>query len=186
MEPDPKYRISANEEPLHQGEIISNVVQVLLMLDSIGSDSPGAVPKVHPFAIVLTQDCDLEQHVAKIEGGKRGTLPNILFCETTPVATLKESTDGFSWSRVRKNKVERYQCLEQVPADQDATGEGISALGIDFKRYFTLPTEEVLERIRRGESKRRAYLDSRYGLHLAMRFFYYQMRVGLPDDHSIP
>ncbi len=186
MEPDPKYRISADEEPLHQGEIISNVVQVLLTLDSIGSDSPGAVPNVHPFAIVLTQDCDLEQHLAKTEDGKVGTLPNILFCEAMSAETLKASATGSSWPRVRTNKAERYQCLEQVPAGQDATGEGVHALGVDFKRYFTIPTEEILERIRQGESKRRAYLAPPYGLQLAMRFFYYQMRVALPNDHSIP
>ena len=185
MECPPKYIASSDEGPLRQGEIVSNVVQFRMKLESIGSDSPKAVPIVHPFAIVLTQDCDLEQHLNRIADGKEGSLPNVLFCEAVSAATLKGSASGSSWPRVRQNKDERYQCLEQVPAEQDAVKKGIDALGVDFKRYFTIPTDEVLERIRRGESKRRTCLAPPYNLQLATRFFHYQMRIALPDEHTI-
>jgi hypothetical protein len=185
MEGAPKYIASSDEGPLRQGEIVSNVVQFRLTLETIGSDAPEAVPIVHPFAIVLTQDCDLEQHLSRLADGKTGNLPNVLFCEALPAVTLMGSAGGSSWKRVSQNKAERYQCLEQVPAEQDAVKEGIDALGVDFKRHFTIPTDEVLERIRRGESKRRSRLAPPYNLQLATRFFCYQMRIALPDEHTI-
>jgi hypothetical protein len=186
MERPPKYIASSDEGPLRQGEIVSNVVQVRLTLNSIGSDSPEASPIIHPFAVVLTQDCDLEQHLRRIANGKEGTLPNVLFCEAVAASSLRDSAGGSDiWKRVRQNKDERYQCLEQVPAEQDAVKEGIDALGVDFKRYFTIPTDEVLARISRGESRRRAFLAPPYNLQLATRFFSYHMRIALPDEHAI-
>ncbi|MCH7873319.1 MAG: hypothetical protein IID33_16610 [Planctomycetes bacterium] len=182
----PKYIASSDDGPLRQGEIVSNVVQVRLTSESVGSDSPVAIPVVHPFAMVLTQDCDLEQHLNRIGNGKPGNLPNLLFCEAIPAATLKGSAEGSDWKRVRQNKAERYQCLEQIPAELDALAEGVHALGVDFKRYFTIPTDEIFERIRRGEAKRRTCLAPPYNVQIAMRFFQYQMRIALPDEHVIP
>ena len=181
-----KYIASSVEGPLRQGEIVSNLVQVRLTPESVDSESPVAVPVVHPFAIVLTQDCDLEQHLNRIRDGKPGSLPNLLFCEALSAATLKGSAGGSDiWKRVRQNKDERYQCLEQIPPELDALAEGVHALGVDFKRYFTIPTVEVLERLRRGEAKRRACLAQPYHYQLATRFFCFQMRVALPDEHVI-
>jgi hypothetical protein len=37
--------------------------------------------------------------------------------------------------RVVQNKDERYHVFEQVEFAQDATGQGLPALGADFKRY---------------------------------------------------
>jgi len=186
MERPAKYIASSDAEPPRQGEIISGLVQVRMQLDDVGLVSARAIPLIHPFAIVLTQDCDLEQHVGRIKRGEEGNLPSVLFCEAVLASHLRETAGGKDiWKRVRQNKDERYHCLERVPAELDATGAGINALGIDFKRYFTLPTDEVLERIRRAESRRRAYLAPPYSVHLAARFYYYQMRVALPDEHEI-
>ena len=54
-----------------------------------------------------------------------------------------------------------------------AIGEGMPELGIDFKRYFTIPTDEVYFRIR-AEAQRRSRLRSPYLEHLSNRFYSFQ------------
>ena len=39
---------------------------------------------------------------------------------------------------------------------------GIPELGVDFKRYFTIPTDEIYKRIEKGEVRRRCVLMSPY------------------------
>ena len=87
---------------------------------------------------------------------------------------------------ITQNKNERYQCIESVPSEQDSAGEGLAALGIDFKRYFTLPTDELYKRIALGLVRRRCRLKTPYAEQLASRFFYFQSRIALPQDHQVP
>ena len=52
---------------LRQGEILSNLVQIRIDLDSINTShidenlNYSGTPIVHPFAIVVSQDCDVNQ-----------------------------------------------------------------------------------------------------------------------------
>ncbi len=85
------------------------------------------------------------------------------------------------WDRVKKNKDERYHFLEKVPAECDLRGEGIPELTVDFKRYFTLPVEEVYYQLTSG--CRRCVLCPQYLEHLSSRFSYFIGRVALPHDH---
>jgi len=57
-------------------------------------------------------------------------------------------------------------------------------LGIDFKRYFTLPTAEVYYQIQR-QAARRCCLRSPYLEHLSTRFHAYQQRLALPEDRVL-
>jgi hypothetical protein len=50
------------EGVFRQGEIVSDVIQVHLRADSLAADA-GDVDleeKIHPYALILTQDCDLD------------------------------------------------------------------------------------------------------------------------------
>jgi hypothetical protein len=85
---------------------------------------------------------------------------------------------------VKINKHERYHFLQLVEPSCDAQGTGLVELGIDFKRYFTLPTEEVYKRVEIGSAKRRCVLESPYLEHFSTRFAYYLSRVALPQDHA--
>jgi hypothetical protein len=38
------------------------------------------------------------------------------------------------WQRVRQNKDERYHFLQRIESGEDARGEGLAELSIDFKR----------------------------------------------------
>lgn len=86
------------------------------------------------------------------------------------------------WRRIEQNKDERYQFLKRITPEQDTLGEGLPELGIDFKRYFTIPTDEVYVRLSAGV-QRRCRLVSPYLEHLSTRFWYFQARVALPAEH---
>ena len=98
-------------------------------LKTIGADGPPQLNEItHPFAIVMTQDCDLEQDFNLRKGIVQGQLPlaNVLFCEAVATADLKTRIPPGKdiWKRVIQNKDERYQCLEAVPPAQDLSGHG--------------------------------------------------------------
>jgi hypothetical protein len=57
-------------------------------------------------------------------------------------------------------------------------------MGIDFKRYFTIPTREVCSQVERGSAKNRAHLLSPYMEHLCSRFSGFQARLALPREHG--
>jgi hypothetical protein len=197
-----RYKVSSSEGPLRQGEIISGLVQVRVLLDSIGSRKKyKGVDIIHPLAIIVTQDCDLEQDFKARDGkaGKHRILPNILFCEVELATelrfgakneTLSEEKRARSaeinskiWPNIEKNKDERYHFLQRVQPEEDLLGEGLNELAIEFKRYFTIPTDEVYFRISNGSAKRRCKLESPYLEHFSVRFHYYHYRVALPEDH---
>jgi hypothetical protein len=141
----------------------------------------------HPLAIVMSQDCDLDWDFGARRAGAAPAkqMPSVLFCEAIEAAVLRHSTDINSaiWSRIKINKDERYQFLQRVMPDEDALGEGLPELALDFKRYFTIPTDEVYQRLD-FQAKRRCRLVSPYLEHLSSRFFAYQARVALPAEHQ--
>jgi hypothetical protein len=180
------YAPSPNSGHLRQGEILSDVVQARLRLDSIGPVKEPIVDyPMHPYAVVLNQDCDLQWDFADRQSGG-GTLPNILFCEMMPVDEFyKRLTEGSDIRRrIKNNKDERYQVLEAVPPEEDVLGLGMPDMGIDFKRYFTILTDEVYLRLE-SEIKRRALLLPLYAQHLTSRFCYFQSRIPVPREHRI-
>ena len=190
MSPSPIYRPSmpGSGSSLRQGEILSNVPQFRFDAATLGIAAPSGEPMYHPYALILSQDCDLEQdfNVRQKQIASDKLLPSVLFCE---VATAEElfgrvKTIGSKlWERIRINKDERYHFLQKAEADSDALRQGLPELGIDFKHYFTIPTDEIYKRIELGEAKRRCILVSPYLEHLRSRFAYFLSRVALPENH---
>lgn len=184
-----KYQRSPADQPLRQCEILTDLYVHSLSLDSVPPGSETLVlPTHHPYAIILSQDCDLEQDY-RTRFGQRvkddKLLPTIIFCEVTTAESLfqRGGIDARIWERIKKNKDERYQFIEAVPAEHDALAQGLPELGIDFKRYFTLATAEVYERLK-YQARRRTIMNSPYLEHLSTRFCYFQMRIALPEDHT--
>ena len=186
----PVYRASLPPASycLRQGEIISDLVQTRLALASVGGD-PLVDFFQHPFAILMTQDCDVEQDFVVRQKGEVNDkiLPGLLFCEVATAEELFGRVAGTKkvWERLNipLNKNERFHFFGAVAPDCDARQIGLPELAIDFKRYFTVPTEEVYRRVELGEAKRRCILNSPYLEHLSSRFAYYMSRVALPTDH---
>jgi hypothetical protein len=191
-----KYRPSLREEPIRQGEILTGLTQIKLDPISFNSDKSKIVSVEHPFAIVVSQDCDLDwDGRARLgQGSSQKLIPSILFCE---IVTAKELLDSIleldnapndkksrTWSRAKINKDERYHFFEAISADDDLIKEGLPELGADFKRYFSIPTDEVYLRIESDLNlKRRCTLRSPYLEHFALRFFAFQSRIALPEEH---
>src|SRR4051795_3893948 len=78
------YEPSSPDSALRQGEILSDVVQTLVVIETLGRDRELQVDfKQHPLVIVLSQDCDLDQdYQSRLPNTtKDRTIPNILFCE---------------------------------------------------------------------------------------------------------
>lgn len=183
---------------LCQGEIISHLTQPVPIFNASPTEddaSPYEVDeKIHPWAIVMSQDCDLAQDCQAAQArGKQGTiLPNILFCE---IKTAEQEISDIArsdakaaqsqkWKRICQNLESRFHFLERAEPQQDAAAEGLQEFVIDFKRYFTLPPEEVYRQLNRGDAKKRSVLHSPYLEHLAHRFHAFQSRVALDEDHS--
>lgn len=187
------YLSSTGVTRLYQGEILSNVVERLVKrtTDADGGDDFGFNEIVHPYVVVLAQDCDLEQDAngRAAQSADESKLRNALMSHVLLiVASEFENSKGlFAGSDIRKrakqNKDERYHFLSAVPPVDDALTFGIPSIVLDFKRLFTYPTEELLISISHGETKQRARLSSPYVEHLSSRFGYFIQRVGLPHDH---
>ena len=192
-----KYVKSEPLSGLRQGELLSNVIETLCDIKSVSNDVPEFEERTHPFAFVISQDCDLDwDFTARLSQQKiHRLIPNVLLCEVK-LATVqaqeivdsegsRDSNRSRIWSRIKQNKDERYQFFESIEKchDLQSDEEKIGELVIDFKRYFTVPTDELYVRIMFGETRRRCRLIHPYLEHLSSRFAYFQSRVALPEDH---
>lgn len=188
---EPIYAPSTKSEPLRQTEVLSNVIETRQSLASFqGKGEPEIERTKHPYALVVSQDCDLEQDfLARFSGGAgvppERLLPNVLLCVVVTVEELHARTPKGSdiWKRVVGNKDERYHFLQKVDPSEDALGEGLPAMGIDFKRCFTVPTDELYSQLG-TDVKRRCRMVSPYLEHFASRFAYFLSRVALPRPHA--
>ncbi|MCY3797800.1 MAG: hypothetical protein OXG84_08330 [Chloroflexi bacterium] len=185
-------------QALRQGEILSNVVQLQIdpeTINSVDADSVYDVePVKHPFAIVVSQDCDLEQgynFTVHEKGNLRHELPSILFCQAQDVDKFRKSNlyrtlfeEGPFRRDFRNNDAFRYHFIQAIPAELDTRDCGLPELGIDFKRYFTIPICEVYHRIKLGHTKRHSVLKSPYRDHFGRRFFNFNSRVALPEEYE--
>jgi hypothetical protein len=176
----PIYAISEITRELRQAEIITNISQF-----SYDATSEEVTLTPRPFAVVLTQDCDLLwDHQAKVDGKPRDLI-GVLLYEAEPISQIRARLPGSDiLRRIMRHGEERYHRLPLVPPDLDVLGEGLPELIIDFRRYFTLPVDEIYRQCileGKGEAKRRCRLESPYREHLQLRAGYYFQRVGLPD-----
>ena len=182
------YIRSTVQGRLWQCEILQNVPQVRLSFSSIGSDGELEVDTdPHPLVIVLSQDCDLQQDFQENSSGG-SILPNILMCDLFDAEQLRskvrdtENIASKDWKQIKQNKNERFQFLHPVKPEEDLKSEGLAALAIDFRLYFTMRTEEVYRRLLHG-TLRRCRLATPYAEHLVDRFNHYLARIPLPREH---
>ena len=193
MSPSSIYE-SAQHGALRQGEILSGLVHSSLTetsaVEYLKSRDPNRDYQISlfpiDFSVVLSQDCDLEQeHQSRTENVATGTLPFVLFAIAAVAEEFRRDNTLKSrelWKQFCNNKMERYQYLAAIDPTVDAAATGIPALGIDFKRYLTIPTELVYVQVQNGVT-RRARLRMPFAEHLSDRFFAYHARIALPAPH---
>lgn len=187
--PESIYAPSVLEGPLRQGEILSDLVQHVVTPESIVSDGPPVVDQTrHPFAVVLSQDCDLDWDfkARTNDAAPRKFIPNVLFCEVSDVETFRGAGEinAKRFEQLRSNRDMRYHVLAPVPPACDVQGDGTVELAIDFKRYFTLPTDDIYRQLSLGDTigvQRRTVLRPPFRESLCQRFYYFQSRIALPE-----
>jgi len=168
---------------LCHGEILSDLVRFRLDVPRMHESEPSVVQITYPFVLVLSQSCDLIQDFSARGDGKP-QLPDLLLCDVPTAESLRATCPGSDvWKRIKQNKDERYHFLEKTLPECDVAREGLPELGVDFKRYFSLPTDEVYRRIELGPTRRRSVLRTPYSEHMSSRFAYFLGRVALPREH---
>lgn len=182
---------------LRQGEILTNVVELQIRLESIGSANFDSVyeanPIEHLFAIIVSQDCDLEQDFNYRYGDKgndRNELPSLLLCQAEDVEEFMKSEKYRSLfvsktfkGNFKNNNEFRYHFIQEIPAELSAVDRRLPELGIDFKRYFSMPTAEVYHRINLDHTQRCSVLESPYRDQFSQRFYYFNNRIALPEEY---
>jgi hypothetical protein len=186
VEPDPKNQLapaidgayikSIAELELRQSEIISG----LLQHEYYASDERVTSTEI-PYAIVMTQDCDLLRDFESLKTSGQRVLNGMLVYELQPAVEAKPQLRGISWQPLSQNINERFHFFSAVPPDCDLLGVGLPELVLDFRRYFTLPTSEAYRQMGDGQNaKRRCRLNSPYREQLQNRAGFYFQRVALP------
>ena len=145
---------------------------------------------VHPYCVILSQECDLDwDFAARAEGDDSSgkLLSNVLCCTAAEEDDIRQSKGLKSdlWRRVKNNKDERFQYLEECPNDRDSARDGVPPLVLDFKGYFTVSTSELYEQLVTN-ARQRCRLTTPYAEHLSLRFASFQARIALPRDHGTP
>jgi hypothetical protein len=187
---EPIYGGSNPTDRLRQGEVLTKLQRGVLVLQA----EPVVVNlQVFDYAVLVTQDCDLEQdYDARGTGDqKHRLLAEAILVEAMPALELRElakRTLGVNkdlWARVVRNKDERFHVIESIPNSIDALGEGLPDLALDFRRCFSIRMDELLYRIAKGPTRRRAWLRTPWAEQLSSRLAYFYARVGLPREHSV-
>lgn len=192
-----KYESSEKAGALRQGEILSKVEQFTATTSSENVNAQTLKRITHAYALIVTPDCDLEwDYQARQNNATQFKIvPNVLLCILLTASELakrinsdktasKRFEDSTIWKRITQNNEERFHFLEKIDAAADLQAKGTPlSLCVDFKDFFTVPTEDLYEKINEGRSLRRCRLISPYREHFNNRFTYFQSRIALPEDH---
>ena len=195
---------SGNGSALRQCEILSGLIVYEIAIESIAINTVNiddhrpasleATPIVHPFAIVVSQDCDLTQDYNfrhNNVGKPRNSVSSILFCEAMEADELvhgEEHGSVFAEGAIRQdyrnNNDFRFHFIQEIPREFDSLGCGLPELGFVFKRFFSIPTKAAYDQVELGYAQRRSVLKSPYVEHFCDRFYHYNNRIALPEQYE--
>lgn len=167
---------------LRQAEILSGLTEY-----SFDPETGEVDYEMHQFCVVLSQDCDLLRDFEDRQQEKPSPLNGILIFLARPATDIRDMVKGGDIrKRIIQNNDERYHVLEATPPEHDALSEGLPALVIDFRRFFTLTAKSVYFQCAQPEgAKRRSILATPYREHLQSRLAFYMARVALPTPHQV-
>ncbi|MEB3249047.1 MAG: hypothetical protein VKK07_06855 [Merismopediaceae bacterium] len=184
------YLASDKDSSLRQGEIVTGVIQYTPVIDEMTKELQelSFTPVICPYAIVITQDCDLDwdYKARKINDNPAKLLNSIILCEITTAESIK-SADGMNrkeWDLVVAHRHERYYFFEKIPPKSEVEQEGLPELTGDFKRVFGIDAATLYRQIELGIVKRRAVLASPYLEHFSRRYHSFHGRVALPFQYE--
>jgi hypothetical protein len=174
------YQAYVIGDRLRQGQILHAVPSLHL------DEESKAALITYPHAVLLSQDCDLEQDFNSTTEGKPPVLENALLCRAVPIeevqAVFRERNQSDLFRRVKQNQDERYQSLTAVTTDD---AELCPPLVIDFRNYFTVSLSSLYSRMSVGRTTSICALNSPWAEKLSVRFASYLSRIALPTDHRV-
>lgn len=188
-----RYDLPPSSFPIRQGEIIQNLQEVTPDASGSGAitDATQEMPVYlveHPFAMVVSQDCDLTQDYrtrVQSEPNSETLLTHVQFCELFPASEIRARNIGSKeWRQVRDNKWERYHHLNQasIGSSEESTLPDLCA---DFKRTFSLDVAYAYWLVSSGSAVRKATLPEPYLRDFVHRLHGFLSRVPLPDDTDL-
>ncbi|WP_411728633.1 hypothetical protein [Methyloglobulus sp.] len=192
MEVRAKYQASNKNNSLRQGEILTDVIQYKPVADDLREDNQelSFEPIVHPFAIVVTQDCDLDWDFRDRKAKKSQSvkfLNSILLCEIATAREIRDNGENMNsgaWKLVVSHRDERFYFFEKISSACDFEQIGLPELTADFKRIFGIDAEILYRQIEVGMVKRRSILVSPYLEHFSRRYHSFHERIALPSQYE--
>jgi hypothetical protein len=185
-----------SDGPIRQAELLKSVAEFQPISKPNGDDDLEIRKVDHPLAVVISQDCDLEQDFdlrfpADGEPVERDaadmshrSISHVILCDAYPEAELiRRLPDGFGSKdkrKIQQNQNERYHKLDAAPIAGDESKE-VEELFFDFRRFFAIPSADIYDQLAAGTMERIACVPAYYLHDLSQRFFSYQSRVAIPD-----
>ncbi|MBH8566137.1 hypothetical protein I8748_28940 [Nostoc sp. CENA67] len=186
------YQPSLKNTSLRQGEILTNVVQYNPVASEISRETEELPYNkiIHPYAIVVTQDCDLDwDYRARQSNNSQLSklLNSIILCEIATAREVRDTADSMNskeWKLVESHRHERFYFLETIPLECELEQIGLPELTADFKKIFGIDAATLYRQLELGIAKRRAILSSPYLEHFSRRYYSFHGRVALPSQYE--
>lgn len=174
-----------NPDKIEQCDIFRNIVFVE---SAVIEGDELLLSEIHfPFAICLSQSCDLESDLRDRGKGEQETKGNmVLQIIMAPLFPIDQFREGSHWGDlihcagvdkknlanvVKKNRDPRYHYI-RFP-DEDCIGPFVA----DFKHFFTMSRDALYN----SSEKRVCSIKPLYRDDVARRFANYLSRIGLPE-----
>jgi hypothetical protein len=185
------YQPSNRNTSLKQGEILTNVTQYRPVVDELSQDLQELSFEtiLHPYAIVVTQDCDLDwDYTARQDDSAQLSklLNSIILCEISSAQEVR-ATDNMNskeWGLVSSQRHERFYFFEKILPECELEQMGLPELTADFKKVFGIDAATLYRQLELGIVKRRAVLYSPYLEHFSTRYHSFHGRVALPSQYE--
>jgi hypothetical protein len=189
------YQPSHRNTSLRQGEILTNVTQynvepMAQLLDQPDISLP-TIPIIHPYAIVVTQDCDLDWDYKARTQKQHNTpskfLNSVILCEVNTAEEVRNNADNMNskeWGLVSSQRHERFYFFEKIRIDYELQQKGLPELTADFKKVFAIDAAALYYQLNSGMALRRAILCSPYLEHFSRRYYSFHGRVALPAQYE--
>ncbi|MBO3457470.1 hypothetical protein G7B40_004140 [Aetokthonos hydrillicola Thurmond2011] len=186
------YRASDEKEALRQGEILTGVIQFRPVPDESSPelDKTQFRPIIHPYAIIVTQDCDLDwDYTARQNQDKIYKLLNsVILCEVYTAQDIRYDKtlriNSSDWNLVKSNRHQQFHFFEKVPSNCELSQEGLPELTVDFKKVFAIDAGFLYHQISQHTARRRTVLECPYLEHFSHRYHDYHGRIALPEQHE--
>lgn len=188
------YQPSIENASLRQGEILTDVVQYNPVASELSRESEelSFEPVIHPYAIIVTQDCDLDWDYRARQSGNAQLsklLNSVILCEIATAREVRDIADknimnSKEWDLVKSQRHERFYFFERIPVEGELEQVGLPELTADFKKVFGINAATLYRQLELGIAKRRAVLSSPYLEHFSRRYHSFHGRVALPSQYE--